>query len=68
MDKDYFRSEYEDWFLEMSEQEVLTVMIWVESMVRNELWDDTVDYFINVWRKARKREADRITENVEVLH
>ena len=68
MDKDHFRREYEDWFLEMSEQEVLTVMIWVESMVRNELWDDTVDYFINVWRKARKREADRITENVEVLH
>ena len=59
MDKDYFRSEYEDWFLEMSEQEVLTVMIWVESMVRNELWDDTVDYFINVWRKAKKQEADR---------
>jgi|TARA_B100001971_G_C18015494_1_gene444592 hypothetical protein len=68
MDKDYFRSEYEDWFLEMSEQEVLTVMIWVESMVRNELWDDTVDYFINVWRKAKKQEADRTTENVEVLH
>jgi hypothetical protein len=52
----------------MSEQEVLTVMIWVESMVRNELWDDTVDYFINVWRKAKKQEADRTTENVEVLH
>ena len=68
MDKDYFRSEYEDWFLEMSEQEVLTVMIWVESMVRNELWDDTVDYFINVWRIAKKQEADRTTENVEVLH
>ena len=68
MDKDYFRSEYEDWFLEMSEQEVLTVMIWVESMVRNELWDDTVDYFINVWRKAKKQEAGRTTENVEVLH
>ena len=68
MDKDYFRSEYEDWFLEMSEQEVLTVMIWVESMVRNELWDDTVDYFINVSRKAKKQEADRTTENVEVLH
>ena len=68
MDKDYFRSEYEDWFLEMSEQEVLTVMIWVESMVSNELWDDTVDYFINVWRKAKKQEADRTTENVEVLH
>ena len=48
MDKDHFRREYEDWFLEMSEQEVLTVMIWVESMVSNELWDDTVDYFINV--------------------
>ena len=68
MDKDHFRREYEDWFLEMSEQEVLTVMIWVESMVRNELWDDTVDYFINVWRKAKKQEADRTTENVEVLH
>ena len=68
MDKDYFRSEYEDWFLEMSEQEVLTVMIWVESMVRNELWDDTVDYCINVWRKAKKQEAGRTTENVEVLH
>ena len=68
MDKDHFRREYEDWFLEMSEQEVLTVMIWVESMVRNELWDDTVDYFINVWRKAKKQEADRTTENAEVLH
>ena len=68
MDKDHFRREYEGWFLEMSEQEVLTVMIWVESMVSNELWDDTVDYFINAWRKARKREADRTTENVEVLH
>ena len=68
MDKDHFRREYEDWFLEMLEQEILTVMIWVESMGSNELWDDTVDYFINVWRKARKREADRTTENVEVLH
>ena len=68
MDKDHFRREYEEWFLEMSEQEVLTVMIWGESMVSNELWGDTVDYFINVWRKARKREADTTTGNVEVLH
>ena len=68
MDKDFFRHEYEDWFLEMSEQEVVTVMIWVESMVRHELWDETVDYFMKIYRKAKRREADDATENVEVLH
>ena len=68
MDKDFFRHEYEDWFLEMSEQEVVTVMIWVESMVRHELWDETVDYFMKIYRKTKRREADDATENVEVLH
>ena len=71
MNKRYFNHNWRPFFLELTEEELYTIVVWVRSMQEAFMWEPFVGhavYELEVAKMEAAEEEHKIEEEPEVLH